>query len=468
MFFSKELKKNFSTIKSTYDLTAYCYYYLRDTIRNQIIFLGDYIERNEKAKKINPNIEMLNKFSMQIKTILKEYPYKIFSSEEGVSELLELVESAEENLLDFQDDSMNYATIPFFILLGLDLYFQDCERETFKVLPLNECCKDFCLIYLKCRFSLMDRIILDKDYPETICANEIRYYFKYIIILERRELPAEYGIPKLITLIKEEDDLKKIVAANKLRIAVVPAICNKWFEFSVKCGASFEVEYDERQLEIVKKRIIALLNWAITCKVNIIIFPEYVCKEEIQSGIREALLQISLSQPEKLKELLFVAAGSGWTDDLNNVSCLYSYDGEPLGKVYKYSAYDNYIDGFCLKLSKVFDTQFLLIAAWSSSVNIGFKKQMDAIISSNHKTCTAMCNCCAAFSDSKEFREEIGVIAAPQKTGSLVEGRYEYLKREKQKCDSSCQNGCIFDICFDFDGTPEQDVGITYDFRKKP
>lgn len=32
---------------------------------------------------------------------------------------------------------------------------------------------------------------------------------------------------------------------------------------------------------------------------------------------------------------------------------------------------------FSLKLAKVFDSQFLLISAWSPSINRGFKKQTD-------------------------------------------------------------------------------------------
>ncbi len=51
------------------------------------------------------------------------------------------------------------------------------------------------------------------------------------------------------------------------------------------------------------------------------------------------------TEPERLKDLQFVVSGSGWTKDSNNVSCLYSYDGNLLGKVYKYSAYDNEING---------------------------------------------------------------------------------------------------------------------------
>ncbi len=48
---------------------------------------------------------------------------------------------------------------------------------------------------------------------------------------------------------------------------------------------------------------------------------------------------------EKIEVPLFVISGSNWTSESNNVSCLYSYDGNLLGKMYKYSAFDNIING---------------------------------------------------------------------------------------------------------------------------
>ena len=38
---------------------------------------------------------------------------------------------------------------------------------------------------------------------------------------------------------------------------------------------------------------------------------------------------------EKIEVPLFVISGSNWTSESNNVSCLYSYDGNLLGKMYK-------------------------------------------------------------------------------------------------------------------------------------
>lgn len=502
MLFSKALEDNLDNITSQYDLAAYCYYYLNSTISNQNIFLGDYIKTNPNAESHNPNQEMLSQFMMQIKHLLELTPMQSFSSKSCLCEILNLVLTTENVLKDFGESHMNQATIPFYILNGIDLYFKDRTYQTYKTAPLNNFCKEFCLIYVNHEPSWMDCIIIEKDYPDIIHPNEIRYYFEHIMILETKELPNGYGIPKLQTLHKESEYLNKIIKTNKMKIALIPATKDTWFRFAVKKGSSFEIEYYEDQLENIKERIITLLKQAIERKVNIIVFPEYICKEEIQTEIQNTLSQMNEDKPNLLKELLLVVAGSGWTNDSNNVSCLYSYDGTLLGRVYKYSAYDNEVNGstyterlqnpgkeitlikipgagivqteicrniseneFSLKLAKIFGTTFLLIAAWSTSVNIGFKKQIDCIIASNHKTCAAMSNCCAAFTDTdkKSFRNTIGIVAVPQKNGSFIEGNYEYILRDAQLC-SCCKFGCIYDICYDFNGSDQNDVKITKDY----
>lgn len=505
MSFSEELVKDLKNINSKYDLIAYCYQYLREKVRNQIIFLGQYVEINNDEQKDNPNFQMLSQFAINIKNFFEQKNSNEFSAETSVNKMLELIISVEDSLKDFGDISLNYASIPFFLLKGLDLYFQDCSYETYNTAPLNNYRKDICLIYIYSNSSIMDEIINEKNYAEKIHKNEIRSYFKHIIILETCELPRDYGIPKLITLLKNQENFNKIIETKKVKIVLIPTMCEKWFDFNITQGALFEIKYDDQALEIVKDRIIALLDWAIECKANIIVFPEYICSEEIQTIISEKLSQLSEAESEKINDLLFVVAGSGWTKDSNNVSCIYDEEGFLLGKVYKYSAYDNYKNGikymeglknpgkeitlvkvpgvgifqieicrnvseneFCFKLAEVFDTQFLLIPAWSSSVNIAFKKQIDSIVSKNHRTCAVVSNCCAAFSESQGFRKHIGIFAAPQKNETIIEAKSDYVIREEQQCNASCEKGCIFEINFDFKGDEENDVGMECYFRKKP
>lgn len=502
MSFSERLINDIDDINTKSDLIACCYSYLMSTVKNEITFLGDYIEVNDNGSENNPNFNILSKFAMDIKKFFGQNFIGKLVDETCKNELIDLVTASEESLTPRGNTSLNEATIAFFILKGLDMYFEDCIYETSEPQPLNNYCKDF-HIYINCGLSIMDSIIYEKNYANKIRKNEIRSYLKHIIILETSDVPRNYGIPKLITLQKNKTSLKKILNTKKIKIVLIPTLCEKWFEFTLRSGCSFEVEYDIQKLDAIVDRVISLLKYAIECKANIIVFPEYICSEDVHERISKKLLELSAVEPESLRDLLFVVAGSTWTENSNNVSYIYDEGGELLGKVYKYSAYNNIKNGvryverlndpgkeitlikvpgigifqieicrnvseneFCMKLTKAFDTQFLLIPAWSSSVNNGFKKQIDAIISSNHKTCAVLSNSCAAFSDCKEFRGQIGIVAAPQKNNTIVEMNSEDIIRDSQQCNNYCENGCIFEVDFDFNGNNEKDVIIKSEFKK--
>lgn len=125
-----------------------------------------------------------------------------------------------------------------------------------------------------------------------------------------------------------------------------------------------------------------------------------------------------------MKNLLFVVAGSGWSEDDNNVACIYSYKGKLLGKQYKSVKFHKeddvgkgYVEGlknpglenticeaegmgqfmFAIcrdvsersntrEMARIFRPQFLLVPAWSPSVHNGFKEQFCEIVAQNHRT----------------------------------------------------------------------------------
>ena len=100
-------------------------------------------------------------------------------------------------------------------------------------------------------------------------------------------------------------------------------------------------------------------------------------------------------------------------------------------------------------------------------MNIAFKTPLNSIIAANHRTCAVVCNCCAAFEDEKDFKNKIGIIAVPQKNVSVVEGCFTYIERTKEVCDACCEYGCMFEVCFDFNGTHEKDIEVICEFRKR-
>lgn len=105
-------------------------------------------------------------------------------------------------------------------------------------------------------------------------------------------------------------------------------------------GSVLSVQNKEYDSDNITKAL-TLLESAIRCKANIIIFPEFVCCPEVQEAIGSYLRETYQKTPEKMSVLLMVIAGSGWTDDDNNVARVYSYSGILLGKYYKYAAFDD-------------------------------------------------------------------------------------------------------------------------------
>lgn len=98
MLFVEDISQKVDKINSIYDLIAYCYCYLVNNIENPIIFLGEYIDKNENIELNNSNLEILEKFSMQIKFIMGQDPFTVFSSTSNFHRILDLIKVTETAL----------------------------------------------------------------------------------------------------------------------------------------------------------------------------------------------------------------------------------------------------------------------------------------------------------------------------------------------------------------------------------
>ena len=247
-------------------------------------------------------------------------------------------------------------------------------------------------------------------------------------------------------------------------------------------GALFSVEYLPDHKINGEKHAIELLNLVIDEKANIIIFPEFVCEKKIQRAIRKELENIYQNTPERINHLLLVVAGTRWENG-NNIADILAYDGRLLGHQYKcvpYSSLKNdgeklverlknpgkectiveidklgkimfgicrdvVAEAYIAHLTEFFSPQFLLIPAWSNSVNRGFKGPLRRISSKNHTTCSVMCNCCEAYCGSKRFKREVGMVVSPDEKGRSVIGRADMICRNETDCREECRaSGCVF------------------------
>lgn len=496
MNFYEALYGELNHFDSIYDLVAYCYDYLINLLADkQSVFISAYIWENDKSEENNPNLESLHFMVQGIKDLLLKHVREGDLFEDYCGELCDFIKKYETELLPFgEHEALNHAAVPFFVIKGMELYAEDMKCiSAHKRAPLNEYYQKNCYVYLNEPCKWMSDIAENADYGLTIAANEIRNEIKGFIFLEKREIGNTYGVPNMSTLSKEETFLNGLLAGRVIKIAVIPFSRAKMLEFPTKRGAAFVVEYNAWYRKEAKTRALKLLEAAIDYGANIIIFPEYMCSPDIQEAIAQTLRSINEASPERLTNLLVVVAGSAWTQDFNNVSQIYSYSGVLLGKQYKYSAFSkekNMMEGltdpgkattmikipkigllqtgicrdiseaaFARQLARIFSPAFLLIPAWSTSINRGFKMQLQSIISENHTTNAVLCNCCEAFS-GKSFRKEIGMIVTPHKKLTVVAGKEKAICRDAAICDNCLESGCIFLCQLDFSSENNSAVSV--------
>ncbi len=479
----ERVKKNRVKIESVYDLAAICYDHLYVQIKNQALFLGEYIEYSSKSEHNNPNTSMLKRFGYEISVLFSQKDIK-YSLDEIVDRILQEIKIAEQNLKQYGKKQYNEATIAYYLLQAVDLYAENKEAGSCNT-PLNEKYKKNSYIYHSSGEGMITGPSVELEFRDKIQPTEIRHNFKYIKILEKSELDSGMNPPKLVTLyIENEDQVRKAIAQDgKLKIVVIPFGIEEIFSFKKKEGNSFYVEYIEQCKQPAIEKVLLLLERAIRQKANIIIFPEYVCFPELQERIGDYLREAYRRTPQKMQNLLLVIAGSGWTAEGNNVSQVYSYSGKLLGKQYKYSPFDGYIDGerwieglhnpgkesviveipgigsvmtaICRdvsnwdqteKMVNIFEIHFLLVAAWSKSLHGGFVNQLSNITKMNTTTCSLVCNCCGAVADQENY--ERGIVVVPYMKKSIIEAKIKVIKGGRETCKECA--GCTFSIPLSF------------------
>lgn len=490
MDFVDGLTQNAVALVSVYDLVAFCYDYLVENIGDQAVFMGKYILMNEKAPIGNPNLMALGRFEDEVFHILRRQEEEGLMFKKCLAEIIAASGKIQQRFMKYEDAFCNQATIPFYIMWAIDRYVLDKKGKITEVEPLNKSYMKNSFVYLNIQDNLLDEAMEDNGFADVIKNVQIRNYFQHLCIMERKELAAENAEPPKVACLWMEEDggyRKEMLLKKRLKIAMIPLDKEPMIEFPIDEGTLFHVEYREGYLERCEGRAIQLLERAIGMKANIVVFPEFVCSQEIQSAIQRHLQQIYQEKPRRLRDLLVVLAGSGWTGG-NNVAAMFSYDGTLLGKQYKTERFsdikkkgEELIEnihnpgketviveaeglgkiavGICRdicnqdyveRLTRIFSPQLLLVPAWSSSIYRGFENQLKEITAYNHMTCSVLCNCCEAM-ERQKFREEIGMLVTPVKKGSVVEGKACCIQRQSGNCRHCQKSGCIIlvNMCFD-------------------
>ncbi len=484
------IEHNIESFKSVFDLAAICYDYLMAQVDNQSKFIAEYLESSDNPKRDNPNHKNLLKLSDRVKELLL---YEGYWNDHALREILKIVFAAENRLKTYGMTVYNEATIAYFLLLGIDLY-ADHKSEINQDAPLNQNYQSNSYVYKCQKTSILSYAAEKNGFREVIQSVEIRNNFNCLKFLERTELKSGMNPPKMVTLSIDKDDFTRnsICQNQDLIVASIPFGKEEVCDFCQTSGGGFRVNYFDSYKEDGINRVLILLESAISHGANIVIFPEYVCCPEVQEAIGVRLREIYQEHPLKIKKLLLVIAGSGWTQDDNNVAAVYSYSGKLLGKHYKYASYDqskkksqngrkeerliedlgnpgresviveipqigSVMAAICRdvsnrdyteKIARIFRTDFLIVPAWSRSLHHAFQSQLESITAANTNTCSIVCNCCIPTS---HHVLEKGMVVTPYKKETLVVGKTRMIRLAKLKT-KGCEvcKGCVFCLKLSF------------------
>lgn len=504
MGFWEEYSSNIGKLRTEYDLAAFCYDYLIGIVGDQECFIGKYILSNKKAAIVNPNLEQLGHFSRQVERWLLKHDsderHEALPFKHCMSGICESALKVIEHLEPYGEEELNVATVSLYILYAIDRYLGESQMQRSGRMPKNVFYQKNSYIYLAPKHNILDTAEEQLEFSHVIRPLLIRNQLKNIIILEQQEIKDKKP-PEVVNLwiSQQDEDRRNVLAGKKLKVVVIPFEKEKMVQFpSMESGILFRVKYTDWYKEHGKGHALKLLDLAIGQKANIVIFPEYVCEPSVQKAIGEHLRELYKRKPKFMKHLLLVVAGSGWTEDDNNVSCVYSYDGRILGRQYKTTKFnrktedgEGYLEGLSepgrettifevegwgdimlaicrdvsdpealRTLAERFRPQFLLVPAWSSSIRNGFEQQLGDITAKNHRTCSVVCNCCEAFGTKEENRDKSGMIVTPVKEGSLVKGKVDFIPRGAECWKDGTCGGCVWmvELCFEPDKVRNQKV----------
>lgn len=478
-----------SKFETWYDVAAFCYDRLTSIIEDQELFIGRYILSNESADNNNPNLDMMIKYELRSNEIIRKYSMDV---EQGIDEILQLISSTKDKLNSYGEPDLNQATLLYFLLTAIDRFSGSVRNSRHAPAPLNCGFREKSYVYFASPENLIHDAATELEFGSVITDTEIKHCLTNLCIVDSCDCMGTEA-PKVVTIsfniTSERPTILHTDRSNGkkpiLKIALIPFWGKKVTDFHVTLGVNFEVRYSKEYLKFAIKRALELLEIAIDQEANIIVFPEYLCAPAIQAEIGMHLENIYRKEPQRLQETLLVIAGSGWSDDSNNVMQIFDRTGANVGSYYKYSKFQNkkHLEGLakpgkectlidipgvgrilpaiCRDVSNEeytrclvdnFNPFLLLTSAWSPSVNRGFKNQFDALIK-RYQVIPMLCNCCEALLPSSEksaVRKTVNLVATPYKKGSICFSKFVKLQRNKN-CFRICERcKCMFIVYADF------------------
>ena len=389
------------------------------------------------------------------------------------------------------------ALADYVFLLAADLYVREAIGTEYGKLRrgdgvLNRCFRDTVWAYLKPPEGLFSEIRRNAGIPERmIHTRDINDHLQFLQMMDSRGPEGKHNL-RFVTL-DPEDYGSTLPKTGRLRMGLAVLTGNPATGFpripgTTEFTVSHSKEYEKRFRRAVRK----ILREAAKEHVNILAFPEYMITGELLRVIQSELDKITSAG--EWRELLFIVAGTRWTEDNCNRTTVLSRYGTVLGVSDKIAPFETKMKSgksriflkekldhpgkeilvldvrgigrfmfpicrdVCVRedaggqplaryLVDKLQPDMLLVPAWSSSVEGGFEESFREIASSG-KT-AVLCNCCeAVFVKGKpKINPPEILVGHPRKDPkhpSHITGVSEKLHCEKCK-DGICRNDpCMF------------------------
>lgn len=477
-----EWQQCFDNNKNIYDFISSCFSVLDS-------HLIDKTQRTNFVKDVNDETGI---FKLIREKVEKDY-LNLFSYTEQINYFRSIV-------IDHMDmDITGQLSLMYSFLLGINTALKSRKDSSFNIWgPLDTNDSNVYRLYLRPNTTYLDSFIAGVGKERNIDKDHLLASLDRFIFVKSTEfgLANNDCLPKGILVETRQDNWDNGI----IRIGISPLCYRKNFDFVPPSAQDPKVQFftvnypstiDQKDFTDIVNQV---LEDAIDKRCNIVVFPEYICSNQIKETISSSLKSLS-KESQFVPDLVF--AGTNWNQNNENELFVFNRYGEEIGRYHKRIRFDSKLkDGiewienlnsgwnnnsfFCLPeigyimpaickdalvcdgpsdlFSKHFSPLLIVVPAWSKSIN-SFVRLGNSTI--DNFTSFVVADACSAVCEKKDRTLGKGYIVTKDKT---VVGKQEVNIVNKNCNFSNCKKGCLLVAKYDFNyesGVSEEDEPIS-------